>query len=268
MKKTALSLVAAAALGLSSVAVQAAQVFQVNEGSVAGANANVLSADKLNGAYSERLTINADLSFDTQAFGSFTAYRLGANGVDAQLGNQTNNEGISGANLYQMYFTFSSSGSFNPGNGSFTGSSGSFNLYLDPTRDTTPGLGTTGTDPITISDANADDYLIATATNLTYAFGNPSDIAGAFDLFWDDFQRTLAGEAYFTLPTDFYLRVNVDGDFDEFTPALANYIPGTTQDFFVRGDVSAVFDVPEPGSLALVGFALAGLGLSARRRKS
>lgn len=269
MKKTALSLITAAVLGLSGVTAQAAQVFQITETSVAGANANVLTADKLNGAYSERLTINPDLTFDTQAFGSFTAFRLGADGVDSQLGNRAANEAISGANLYQMYFTFDSSGSFNPANGSFTGLTGSFNLYLDPTRDTTLALGATGTDAITVGDGNSDDYLIASASNLTFAFGRPDSLAGAFDLFWDDFTASPEGALYFTAPNPFYLHVNVDGDFDEFTPNLATYVPGTTQSFFVRGDVSAVFnDVPEPSALALAGLALLGLGAASRRRKT
>jgi hypothetical protein len=91
--------------------------------------------------------------------------------------------------------------------------------------------------------------------------GNP----GAFDFTWDDFELTTAltdpgqsifGGDYFTSPDPFYMVVVVDGDFDEF-----DIEPG---DVFLTGDVSAVFQVPTPTSLALLGLGLLGLG--ARRR--
>lgn len=255
MKKHLLSLATATFLGLSGAAASAAPAlldFTVDEGSVPGAAPNVLVADKLNGGYNEILTINPDSSFNTQAYANIGQFfgNDGADTIGSQLGS-----GIGAPNQYRMYALFSSAGTF--AGGTFTGTSGSFDLYIDADSNTTLGLGADGVSPITVGN-NADDYRIAFTTSLTSAIGivgNP----GAFDLFFSDFQLTADGMNYFTSPDPFYLLVNVDGDFDNFNP-----VPG--QSFNVVGDVSAVFAVPEPGSLALVGLALAGLGLSARRR--
>ncbi len=83
-------------------------------------------------------------------------------------------------------------------------------------------------------------------------------IGGFFDLVFDDFTLTDDGKGYFVSPTPFSLRVNVDGDFDNFL------VVGTQN---IDGDVSAQFLVPEPGSLILAGLALLGLGVSSNRRK-
>lgn len=224
--------------------------FVVNEGSVPGASANTFTADKLTGSYAERLTLNEDGTFDTAAYVNFAGFvkNDGLTNVPSQL---------NALNGYNMYALFTSSGTFS--GGTFTGTTGSFSLYIDPDQDTTFAVGASGAIPVATGN-DSDDYVIAISDSLLSAVGivgNP----GAYDLLFGAFTLTAEGANYFTLPRPFYLITNVDGDFDNFIPAV-----GTPID--VVGDVSAIFLIPEPGSLALAGLALAGLGLSTRRRKT
>jgi opacity protein-like surface antigen len=254
MKQQMKSVLAGAVLALASSAALSAGVFQeftVEEGSVAGQVANTIVADKLTGGYSELLTINADFTFDTSAFATFEGFLANDGtppGIPAQLGS---------FNGYNMYALFYSSGQVTGAN-SFTGNTGSFELYIDPNQDSTFAFGATGADSIVVTDVSNDDYLIANASSLFFAVGIPGN-PGAFELRFNDFALTTEGESYFTAPNPFHMVVTVDGDFDEF--------PITPGNIRVTGDVSAVFEVPEPGSLALVGLALAGLGFSARRKQ-
>jgi hypothetical protein len=265
MKKLLLSAAATAVFSLGSAAAMAAPVFTVNEGSVPGTSANTVVADLINGRYNEVLTINLNSTFDTTAYANFGQFFLGATGPIPSFLNNLGSDG------YGLYALFQSSGNF--AGSTFTGTSGQFSLYIDPQRNTTLSLGAaaTGTTPVTVG-GNADDYLIGSSNQLTSAFGVVTPTTGAFDLFFNNFTLTTGdqnagtagtqnGDLYFTAPRPFYLQVNVDGDFDTF-------VPEPSRTFFVNGDLSAIFLVPEPTSLALVGLALTGLGLSSRRRKA
>lgn len=253
--------------GLASLPASAVGVFQeftVDEGSVPGNLAGTFEADKLNGAYTEAITFDGAGGFDAAAFADFGQY-LANEGTTLIVGSQLNTN-------YALYALFDSSGTVAetaPGIFTFTGTSGAFSLFIDPDQDTTKALGATGSDPITLANDD-DDYLIAFATDLTSATGIlVAGVGGFFDLVFNDFTLTTGdqsgafagdqnGVLYYTSPSPFYFRVNVDGDFDSFS------ITGTQT---VTGDVSAVF-VPEPGTLALVGISLLGLGGLSRIRRA
>jgi len=185
----------------------------------------------------------------------------GANALITQLGSF-------GSNGYNMYAVFSSSGALT-GTG-FNGLAGSFSLYIDVNQDTTLALPGTGTGSVAIGNA-IDDYQIAFATNLISGLGVVGT-PGAFDLIFNDFTLTTGdnnagtagtqnGDLYFTEPRPFHLLVQTNGDFDKF-PTVPG--PGTYSN--ITGDISAVFKVPEPGSLAMLGLGLLGLGMSRRRK--
>ena len=245
------TLLASLLLGFASFSALAFEDFTIDEGSVAGANDVEVTGDKLNGGYTELLTINADFTFDTVAYG--TMGQLFSNDGTVNVPTQMSC-GIA-PQCYNLYFLFEASG--NVAGNTFTGATGSFSLYIDPSQDSTFAFSGGGGDPVTVTDAANDDYLIATATTIESLIGLVGD-PGAFDFVWSDFTLTAAGELYFIDPDPFHVRIVVDGDFDEFPIA-----PG---DIRLTGDVSAVF-VPEPGTLAIFGLGMLGLGL-ARRRQS
>lgn len=260
MRKMMLPLVIAAAVGGASSSAMAEFLdFEVTETSVPGAVANVFTADKLNGGYTEFLGPTGPGTFSAAAIGNLGQFFKNEGTV--LVPSQLNGFGASG---YSMYAVFTATGNI-VGPNLFSGTTGSFYLYLDPNSDTTTGdflaAGSHVGLPAVDALGSADDYLLASTTTSVFGTGNLNGPPGAFDITFKDFVLTAAGSAYFTAPVPFHMVVNINGDYDGFVTDPATGIARVT------GDVSAVFKVPEPGGLALVGVALAGLGLTQRKRK-
>lgn len=267
MKKTLLSVAAAAVLGLASASAFAEfQDFTVNEGNVPGSGPNLVVADKLNGAYTEYLTATGPGTFSAAAIGNMGQF-FANEGTGAPVPSQINNFGTAG---YAMYAIFIASGNIT-GPNLFQGTAGQFYLYIDPDQDTKfTGFNAAKSAtalPTVDAAGSADDYLIAYSLTGT-GTGNLNGPPGAFNIDFTDFVLTdVAGNAdgkgYFVSPDPFHMLVNINGDYDVFT---GSPVGGTAT---VTGDVSAVFlKVPEPGSLALMGLGLAGLGFAKRRKVS
>lgn len=238
--------------------------FTVNENTVPGTSPfgnSALLIDQFNGSYTEVL-LPTILTSTTGTFTSVvdfnaSGYLLDHNPVGGLLG--------CGASIcYNIYALLTANGTFTCDNpGCATGdihfvanNPATVTMYVDPNQDHTP-LG-----PVT-----GDDYIIATATTLVTGSGvfRGGLNNGDFEIIWSPVTLTTGsppkdGNSFFPTPRPFFLAIDANGNFTE-NPLLANegVFHGSANAFFIQ-------QVPEPGSMALVGLALVGMGFASRRR--
>lgn len=222
-------------------------------------------ADKMVGNYREVITLGAG-TFDFSIAWSLGQFATGDGGT-------TINPIAYGFELYNVYATFTGSGTFSTVAGTTTFSltpGGALNLYMDNHAGVLGAVtsfdvpGQTATAVPVLAAGSADDTLLASGLGivgtgtLTCTVGNCGSFGQLTSL-----GLTPAGSAYFTAPVPFHSLAFESGQFNAFAPT-----PGTTQ--ILNGSMDVFFpnQVSEPGPLALSGIALLGLGWVGRRRRS
>ena len=250
----------AAALAVACVPA-GAQTFSADEGTVPGANANTVVADRMSFNYESRIvqtlvgpTYDGDDPFTESGYLTKASFATGGSAVPSQL----NALGANGYGIYGLFTINGTSAQQGAGIQSVFGTA-TMTLWIDPAQNTT--LGFAGNSAVA-TGGTVDDYAILNSTLLTgegHLFGGLAN--GDFDTVLN-IARTANGTAFF--PDPFYALENFGGNRQTIAGAAltASFVATTTG----AGTELFLEPIPEPHGTALL-TGLGALGVAARRRR-
>ena len=259
-------LLAASAVGaaLTGAPASAAPLFTVNEGSVPGAIANLVTADRISFEYHASIVqtiaggdglAGVGDTFIEQGFLTKAAFGSPTGG---SVPSQLNALGPAGYGLYGRFTINGEGDPFATTGVLATFSALTLTLFVDPNQNT---VHTIGGDV----DPTSEDFAIANYTlNVGQAHVFDGLANGDFDTLLN-LTLTAAGQAFFMTPSPFFTLENFGGNTETFNITSGNTTTGFTA-LADGGGLELFVAVPEPASIALFGIGLLGLGMSNNRK--